>query len=196
MPHSSVPRRLAPLALLLSACAADPTNIYDPLDPEVAPITEGEWSRFEITTTWQWQLTTAEGVADIDTSYDVDVYDIDLFEVPAEQIAVHERRRIHRGLLRVLVAPDDGQLGRGLHAGFHGERCSPKPRTQQCRGEVHRNPRKLTCVSPLTTGAALHSDAPCPPKADHPRARHSAPLCASPRPPRPPARSPLLPPRR
>ena len=87
MPHSSVPRRLAPLALLLSACAADPTNIYDPLDPEVAPITEGEWSRFEITTTWQWQLTTAEGVADIDTSYDVDVYDIDLFEVPAEQIA-------------------------------------------------------------------------------------------------------------
>ncbi|MFV8752319.1 endo alpha-1,4 polygalactosaminidase [Nannocystaceae bacterium ST9] len=77
-----------PLAALLAACVSDPpTNSYAPLDPEVDPITEGAWVRLGVDATWQWQLTTAEGVDDIDTSYDVDVYDIDLFEVDAARIA-------------------------------------------------------------------------------------------------------------
>jgi hypothetical protein len=45
------------------------------LDPDVEPVTDGDWYQPEVATTWQWQL-----LGDINTAYDVDVYDIDLFD--------------------------------------------------------------------------------------------------------------------
>ena len=42
----------------------------------------GDWWRPAPGTSWQWQLQ-----GELDTSYDVDMYDIDLFDTPAETIA-------------------------------------------------------------------------------------------------------------
>jgi hypothetical protein len=50
-----------------------------PLDPNVPPITNGNWYRPTVDTTWQWQLQ-HEGAGAINTTYDVAVYDIDLFD--------------------------------------------------------------------------------------------------------------------
>ncbi|MEE8117590.1 MAG: endo alpha-1,4 polygalactosaminidase, partial [Gemmatimonadales bacterium] len=46
-------------------------------DPALPPVTSGSWYRPSVTTTWQWQL-----VGAINTAYGVDLYDIDLFNVP------------------------------------------------------------------------------------------------------------------
>jgi len=54
----------------------------DALDPDAAPVTEGNWYRPAVDTTWQWQLQPNAG-GEINTSYDVEVYDVDLFDVPA-----------------------------------------------------------------------------------------------------------------
>lgn len=51
-------------------------------DSRIVPITEGKWYRPTVDTTWQWQLT-----GDINQNYDVDVYDIDLFDTSIETIA-------------------------------------------------------------------------------------------------------------
>jgi hypothetical protein len=75
------------LIALLASAVACVDNQYAPLDPDIDPITEGDWYRPTITTTWQWQLQVRDGLAAINTSYAVDVYDIDLFDVSAEQIA-------------------------------------------------------------------------------------------------------------
>ncbi len=48
------------------------TNIFD---STVEPINIGDWYRPDINTSWQWQLT-----GDINTSYIVELYDIDLFD--------------------------------------------------------------------------------------------------------------------
>ncbi|PRQ01224.1 endo alpha-1,4 polygalactosaminidase [Enhygromyxa salina] len=72
------------LLVFVGACV---DNQYPPLDPAVDPLTEGEWYRPTTTTTWQWQLQVREGQAGLNTSYAVDVYDLDLFDVSAEQIA-------------------------------------------------------------------------------------------------------------
>ena len=54
-------------------------------DPDAPPVTEGDWWRPGITTTWQLQLT-----GDIVTDIAVDVYDIDLFDAPQATIdALH-----------------------------------------------------------------------------------------------------------
>lgn len=50
--------------------------------PDRTPEPAGDWWRPAPGTSWQWQLT-----GPLDTSYDVDMYDIDLFETPAETIA-------------------------------------------------------------------------------------------------------------
>jgi hypothetical protein len=50
-------------------------------DSTIVPIT-GQWYRPAVTATWQWQL-----LGTVNTQYDVDVYDIDLFDVPATLIA-------------------------------------------------------------------------------------------------------------
>ncbi len=55
------------------------------LDPNVAPITEGNWLRLDIEKTWQWQLQ-PNASSDINTAYSVDVYDIDLFDAPEATI--------------------------------------------------------------------------------------------------------------
>ncbi len=62
---------------------ADPEDLFDagPVFDAGPPIT-GEWFVPTADMTWQWQL-----VDSINTSYDVDVYDIDLFNVSANEIA-------------------------------------------------------------------------------------------------------------
>jgi hypothetical protein len=59
------------------------------LDPDVPPVTEGDWYRPALGVTWQWQLTGTPN-----TSYDVELYDLDLFETDAAVIAdLHARGR-------------------------------------------------------------------------------------------------------
>ncbi|MCG8405400.1 MAG: endo alpha-1,4 polygalactosaminidase [Phycisphaerales bacterium] len=55
------------------------------LDKDAPPITEGDWYRPGVNTSWQWQLQ-PDANGQINTSYDVDVYDVDLFDVGEEQI--------------------------------------------------------------------------------------------------------------
>jgi len=56
------------------------------LDPNVPPVTDGTWYRPDVTATWQWQLQPGTS-GEINTSYAVDVYDIDLFDNTAATIA-------------------------------------------------------------------------------------------------------------
>jgi hypothetical protein len=51
------------------------TNNTKLFDSSVSPVTTGSWYKPDTNTSWQWQLT-----GDINTSYDVKVYDIDLFD--------------------------------------------------------------------------------------------------------------------
>ncbi len=68
------------LTIVLCGCSKD-DNIQSPLNADVLPVTEGNWFRPVEETTWQWQLT-----GDINTSYDAEVYDIDLFDVSESTI--------------------------------------------------------------------------------------------------------------
>ncbi len=71
--------------LLVAACGGDtsePSASSSNLDPNVLPETSGNWYRPGATVTWQWQLLGA-----VNTSYEVEVYDIDLFDVSAATIA-------------------------------------------------------------------------------------------------------------
>lgn len=55
------------------------------IDPANPPVTNGAWMRPAATATWQWQLQPgADGK--INTAYNVDVYDIDLFDASADVI--------------------------------------------------------------------------------------------------------------
>ena len=88
-------RRSAPLAGVLSCaiivistavCGDDSATDLDPdssstPDSTLVPLT-GEWYRPAVASTWQWQL-----VGPINTDYAVDLYDIDLFDTPATEIA-------------------------------------------------------------------------------------------------------------
>jgi hypothetical protein len=56
-------------------------NVASDDDP---PVTEGDWYRPPVQTTWQWQLQPGDG--GINVGYDVDVYDVDLFDTPASLI--------------------------------------------------------------------------------------------------------------
>lgn len=59
------------------------------LDPDAPPVTNGNWYRPAVSATWQWQLQ-----GEVNTSYDAEVYDIDLFEVPQATIdALHDDGR-------------------------------------------------------------------------------------------------------
>lgn len=67
------------LALLLG-CESDTTlspsdSPESILDANVKPITNGSWYKPPIDVSWQWQLTN-----NVNTSYDVQIYDIDLFD--------------------------------------------------------------------------------------------------------------------
>jgi len=59
----------------LVACGPEAGDLVSEKNNEVT------WYQPTIETTWQWQLT-----GEINTNYDVDVYDIDLFETPQETI--------------------------------------------------------------------------------------------------------------
>lgn len=86
------------MALVLSACGSDESQpvasnlnsqltipIDEFLDPAVVdqiqlddgafPVTQGDWPRFTVNTTWNWQLN-----GELNTSYEADVYVIDMFE--------------------------------------------------------------------------------------------------------------------
>lgn len=52
------------------------------LDPNVDPVTAGDWYRPVVETTWQWQLSGTPNA-----SYDVEVYDVDLFDTDEATIA-------------------------------------------------------------------------------------------------------------
>jgi hypothetical protein len=88
-----IPKWIIPFFLLGTGCALlspaagtpAPTATVTP-DPAAtsAPVdTEAEWWQPQPATTWQWQL--AGDV--IDTSFDVDVYDLDAFDTSAEVVA-------------------------------------------------------------------------------------------------------------
>lgn len=55
--------------------------------------TNGDWWRPAVETTWHWQLQ-SDGSGQINVTYDVDAYDLDLFDVPASLIdELHEAGR-------------------------------------------------------------------------------------------------------
>lgn len=64
---------------VLTACDSD--NESTKLTPDIQPIVDGNWYRPALNATWQWQL---QGV--INTTYGVDVYDVDLFDIPQATI--------------------------------------------------------------------------------------------------------------
>ncbi|MCA9619112.1 MAG: endo alpha-1,4 polygalactosaminidase [Myxococcales bacterium] len=74
------PPWLVALLLLTAACGGG--DGQTPLDPDVPPVTEGDWYRPALAVTWQWQLS-----GPLDTSYDVEIYDVDLFDSDAATIA-------------------------------------------------------------------------------------------------------------
>jgi len=80
-------------ALLISTAGSipppDPPPPDPDPDPDPDPTPDGIWQPTP-GTSWQWQLT-----GTIDTSYDVDMYDIDLFEAPQSVIdALHADGRV------------------------------------------------------------------------------------------------------
>jgi len=79
------------IAAMLQACSTDgDVNDEDGLiQNNQPPVVTGEWYKPALTDTWQWQL---QGV--IDTNYDVNVYDIDLFDTPKSTIdLLHAQNR-------------------------------------------------------------------------------------------------------
>ncbi len=63
------------------------------LDPDALSITEGDWYRPPVQTTWHWQLQPGE-TGGINAEYQVDLYDVDLFDVSESQIAMLQERGI------------------------------------------------------------------------------------------------------
>ncbi len=61
------------------------------LDRDVVPIIGGDWYRPGVETTWQWQLQ-VDSQGALNTSYEVDVYDLDLFETETDTIATLRNR--------------------------------------------------------------------------------------------------------
>jgi len=64
------------ISIFLIGCSESDSSSQNSLfDSSVAPITKGSWYRPDTATSWQLQLQ-----GDINTSYDVELYDIDLFD--------------------------------------------------------------------------------------------------------------------
>ena len=77
-------RLLLPALLLILSCRlSEVTNNGTGAAPDldVPPIATGQWFRPTLDTTWQWQLQ-PDAMGNINTGCDVDVYDLDLFDVP------------------------------------------------------------------------------------------------------------------
>lgn len=104
MAHRVLPLVVLPALLIATGCPpggcvldnglnGGATGNDTSLDPNVPPVTQGTWYRPGVDTTWQWQLQ-PEGSRGINTAYDVDVYDIDLFDNDAAIIAqLHDAGR-------------------------------------------------------------------------------------------------------
>ena len=79
----------SPAALLLALLPLAACDLaHDPvapdtvrLDPDVAPVTDGDWYRPGPDVTWQWQLG-----GELNASYDVEIYDIDLWAATADVV--------------------------------------------------------------------------------------------------------------
>lgn len=86
---SKVLARGITLLMLLGAAACGGGDDDDPFgpeggnepDPEIPPVTSGAWYRPSVATTWQWQLQ-----EEVNTGYDVALYELDLFETPTSVI--------------------------------------------------------------------------------------------------------------
>lgn len=79
------PLILSLLLLSITACGGGSTDSTgeegDNGDTGPDPVTEGSWYRPAASVTWQWQL---QGT--INTGYDADLYDVDLFDTPEATI--------------------------------------------------------------------------------------------------------------
>lgn len=80
MQHGFLLLMLFLIALAGWACSNQESPTFS-FDANYAPITEGMWYQPELETNWHWQLT-----GEINTSYDVEMYDIDLFDTSQTQI--------------------------------------------------------------------------------------------------------------
>jgi len=69
------------IVFILSACGTIENIINSTQRQTVEPISVGSWYKPETNTSWQWQLN-----GDINSSYNVKLYDIDLFESDASLI--------------------------------------------------------------------------------------------------------------
>jgi hypothetical protein len=72
------------LLISISSCGENdntPTTPSSQVEPAIAPITTGNWYKPALGSTWQWQLT-----GTINTNYNVNIYDIDLFDSPVQLI--------------------------------------------------------------------------------------------------------------
>lgn len=79
------------LLLLVSSCGFG--NATDAnLDPIVPPVISGNWYRPPVLVTWHWQLSNT-----VNTSYDVELYDIDLFDSPETLI-----QQLHASGIKVI----------------------------------------------------------------------------------------------
>jgi hypothetical protein len=67
----------------------DDDSTLSELDADVAPVVNGAWYRPAADVRWQWQLD-----GPINTTYDVEMFDVDLFETPADVIAALHSRGI------------------------------------------------------------------------------------------------------
>lgn len=78
----SVRLRILPflIALLLTACGGS-SNFSADVATDPPPVTSGNWYRPAPFTSWQWQLQ-----GNVNTSYDAEIYDIDLFDSPSSLI--------------------------------------------------------------------------------------------------------------
>lgn len=68
----------------ISGCdtSTTPDTDQEPaIDLDAPPVTTGEWYKPDLSVSWQWQIQ-----GDVNTAYQVDLYDIDLFDVSKEQI--------------------------------------------------------------------------------------------------------------
>jgi len=63
------------ISLLLGCGSNTMPKKTNTFDPTIAPISKGSWYKPDQNSSWQWQLQ-----GDINTSYAVDLYDIDLFD--------------------------------------------------------------------------------------------------------------------
>lgn len=76
-------------AFTFAGCEAFDARAPDrviPLSSNVAPVTEGDWYRPPLAVTWQWQLL-VNADHPLNTRYDVDIYNVDLFNTSASTIS-------------------------------------------------------------------------------------------------------------